>query len=329
MGRVSWARLFGADPSLDNLHRFETSWLLSPTALAGVRALTTLYIFTTIIVVWAWYGAHDHTSDIGQSFSYFTWLTYWGLGFYHLVATIHTVLYARTGRSVLLDRWPRFFRVMHIMFYATITTFPFLVTIVFWGILFKPPFYKEIFPASSYCCRYYNYDYDYDYSPFIPDREPISTQSIFFFHPLLTFLTNPHQISQHGLNSLHALVEIILPATAPHPWMAIPVLIVLLLLYVSVAYITHATEGFYTYSFLDTGVNGSKSGIVTGYCFGILAAIVIIFLVSWGLIRLRVYLTGDRIKRAARDPLRRGQHEFGHATSLRDSSIEMKQASAA
>lgn len=149
MGRVSWARLFGADPSLDNLHRFETSWLLSPTALAGVRALTTLYIFTTIIVVWAWYGAHDHTSDIGQSFSYFTWLTYWGLGFYHLVATIHTVLYARTGRSVLLDRWPRFFRVMHIMFYATITTFPFLVTIVFWGILFKPPFYKEIFPGWS------------------------------------------------------------------------------------------------------------------------------------------------------------------------------------
>ncbi|KAJ5493368.1 hypothetical protein N7539_002114 [Penicillium diatomitis] len=282
---ISWARLFGADPSLDNLHRFETSWLLSPMALAGVRALTTLYIFTTIFTIWGWYGSHDDSSAIGQSFSYFTWLTYWGLGFYHLTATIHTVLYARTGRSVLLDRWPRVFRVLHVLFYATITTFPFLVTIVFWAILFKAPFYKEIFPGWS-------------------------------------------NISQHGLNSLHALVEIILPATAPHPWMAIPVLVLLLLFYLCVAYITHATSGFYTYSFLDPGVDGHKSGLVTGYCFGILVAILILFLVSWGLIRLRVYLTGDRIKRAARDPLRHGPGDFDNATRLRDASMEMKQASA-
>lgn len=149
MRRISCATLFGADPNLDTLHRFETSWLLPPAVLAGLRGLIALYIFTTIIFIWAWYGTHDNRIAIGQSFSYFTWLTYWGLGFYHLFAAIHTACYARTGRSVLFDRWPRACRVLHGLLYATITTFPFLVTIVFWAILFKPPFYEEIFPGWS------------------------------------------------------------------------------------------------------------------------------------------------------------------------------------
>ncbi|KAJ5683520.1 hypothetical protein N7462_006685 [Penicillium macrosclerotiorum] len=257
MRRIPCATLFGADPRDDALHRFETSWLLPPAVLAGLRGLIALYIFTTIIVIWAWYGTHDDRIAIGQSFSYFTWLTYWGLGFYHLVAAIHTAYYARTGRS-LLDRWPRAFRVLHGLLYASITTFPFLVTIVFWAILFKPPFYKETFPGWS-------------------------------------------NISQHGLNSLYALLEIILPATAPHPWLAIPVLILILLLYLCVAYITFHTEHFYTYSFLNPGDHGQKSGLVAGYCFGILAAILVIFIISWALIRLRVFLTHDKIKRRARD----------------------------
>ncbi|KAJ5390828.1 uncharacterized protein N7496_001896 [Penicillium cataractarum] len=281
MRRPSCLSLFGAEPNTDALHRFETSWLLSPTILAGLRGLIALYIFTTIIVIWAWYGTHDDRIAIGQSFSYFTWLTYWGLGFYHLFAAIHTACYARTGRSVLFDRWPRACRALHGLLYATITTFPFLVTIVFWGILFKPPFYKETFPGWS-------------------------------------------NISQHGLNSLYALLEIILPTTAPHPWMAIPVLILLLAFYLCVAYITVHTEGFYTYSFLDPGSHGQKSGLVAGYCFGILAAIIIIFLISWSLIRLRVYLTAGKIKRAVRDPLRCQDGLGGVATGMRDSSMEVK-----
>lgn len=125
MRRVPCATLFGADPSLDSLHRFETSWLLPPAVLAGLRGLIALYIFTTIIVIWAWDGTHGDRVAIGQSFSYFTWLTYWGLGFYQLFAAIHTACYARTGRSVLLDRWPRAFRVLHGLLYTTITTFRF------------------------------------------------------------------------------------------------------------------------------------------------------------------------------------------------------------
>ena len=59
----------------------------------------------------------------------------------------------------------------------------------------------------------------------------------------------------------------------------------------------------------------------------LLAAIIIIFLVSWSLIRLRVFLTKGKIKRAARDPVR-GQDVQGNLTDPRDSSMEVKPVSA-
>lgn len=96
------------------------------------------------------------------------------------------------------------------------------------------------------------------------------------------------QVSQHGLNGLFALFEIIIPRTSPPPPLHLVFLIILLALYLALAYITHATEGFYPYSFLDTS---KGSGRVAGYCFGILAAICVIFGVVWGLIWLRDWAT--------------------------------------
>ncbi|OGM45662.1 hypothetical protein ABOM_005362 [Aspergillus bombycis] len=249
--------LMGADPSLDSQHCFETSWLLPPLAYAIFRGAIALYIFVTIFFIWGWNGTHGDRAAIGQSFSYFTWLTYWGLGFYHIFACIHTTLYALTGRSVLFDRWPRGLRALHSLYYTTITTFPFLVTIVFWAIL-HPSWFDVTFNAWS-------------------------------------------NLSQHGLNSLYALLEIILPATNPHPLMTFPFLVFLLLLYVSLAYLTFHTQGFYTYSFLDPGEHGEKSGKVTAYCFIILAAIVIIFGITWCVMWLRRKLTGGKVKRSKFD----------------------------
>lgn len=92
------------------------------------------------------------------------------------------------------------------------------------------------------------------------------------------------QISQHALNSLFALVEVVLPRTSPPPPLHIVFLVILLACYLALAYITHATEGFYPYSFLDPG---KGNGRVTGYCFGILIAICVIFGIVWGVIWLR------------------------------------------
>lgn len=92
------------------------------------------------------------------------------------------------------------------------------------------------------------------------------------------------QISQHALNSLFALFEILLPRTSPPPPLHIVCLVILLACYLALAYITHATEGFYPYSFLDPS---KGSGRVIGYCFGILIASCIIFGIVWGVIWLR------------------------------------------
>jgi hypothetical protein len=141
--------LFGADPGLDHLHPYETSWILPPGILGGLRAIIGIYIFVCIFLIFAWDATHDDGVAIAQSFSYFTWLNFWGMGFYFIVASIHTFVYAATGRSAIFDKLPRVFRGLHALFYTCITTFPFLVVIIFWAILYSGPWYPTWFGAWS------------------------------------------------------------------------------------------------------------------------------------------------------------------------------------
>ncbi|QKX53252.1 uncharacterized protein TRUGW13939_00328 [Talaromyces rugulosus] len=250
--------LFGADPGLDHLHPYETSWILPPYFLGGLRAIIGFYIFVCIVLIFAWDATHDASTAIARSFSYFTWLNFWGMGFYFIVASIHTFVYAATGRSAIFDRLPRVFRGLHALFYTCITTFPFLVVIIFWAILYSGPWYPTWFGAWS-------------------------------------------NISQHGIIGLYALLEIFLTTTPLHPLIHAPFLILILLLYLSLAYLTHKTQGFYSYSFLDPGPHGKNSGKVTGYCFAILAIVLVAFALTWLFIWLRRRWTGGRIKRSKRD----------------------------
>jgi hypothetical protein len=56
MRRISLTTLFNLNPPTDENHHFETSWLLPPFLLASLRALISLYIFTTIFFFWGWNG---------------------------------------------------------------------------------------------------------------------------------------------------------------------------------------------------------------------------------------------------------------------------------
>ena len=105
-------------------------------------------------------------------------------------------------------------------------------------------------------------------------------------------------ISQHGLNSFYALFEIVFPRTAPIPFFHLIPIIILLVLYLALAYVTFATEGFYVYDFLDTRTN--SSGKVAAYIFGILAASIIIFLIVRYLIMLRVWLTEKKLGKSGK-----------------------------
>lgn len=101
-------------------------------------------------------------------------------------------------------------------------------------------------------------------------------------------------VSEHALNSAFALFELVLPRTQPPPWIHLLWLIVVLLAYLALAFVTLADQGWYTYSFLDHDEVGGR-GLVAAYVFGIALAIVIIFAVVWALIRLRVWVTETKL----------------------------------
>lgn len=69
--------------------------------------------------------------------------------------------------------------------------------------------------------------------------------------------------------------------------------VILLALYLGLAYLTHATEGFYVYDFLD--LQEHSSGIVAAYIIGILVGAIIIFLIVRYLIMLRVWVTEKKL----------------------------------
>ncbi|GAB0136855.1 hypothetical protein EsDP_00005143 [Epichloe bromicola] len=216
------------DPS----HRFETSWLLPPCILFAFP----LHIHNPLLH----HRLHVRNppplggcETVRRSFSYFTVLTYWGLGFYFLVSSVHTLSYSLRGRP-LLDTFPRPLQALHSLFYTTAVTLPFLVTIVYWGLLYAT--------------------------------------------------------ALHALNSAFALFEVLLARTEPPPWLHLLWLVALLLGYLAVAYVTVATQGWYTYRFLDHDAVGGRA-YVAAYVFGIAAGVVVVFLVVSRVIRLRRWLT--------------------------------------
>ncbi|KAJ8584955.1 hypothetical protein M405DRAFT_853821 [Rhizopogon salebrosus TDB-379] len=91
-------------------------------------------------------------------------------------------------------------------------------------------------------------------------------------------------ISQHAMNSGFALFEIILTNAGPSPWSHITPGFLLLACYLGVAYITHATQGFYTYSFLDPS---RERGLLAAYIIGIAVGYCVVFTIVKGICTLR------------------------------------------
>lgn len=135
----------------DPADRYTTSWLLSPAILALLRLSLSLWAFTTIFVIFGWNDSHGDAQSSRRSFSYFTNLTFWGLAFYFLFSGLHGFSYARSGTSWLRS-WPSPIQAAHAIFYTTVVTFPFLVTVVYWGILYSGPWFPVVFQAWSNVC---------------------------------------------------------------------------------------------------------------------------------------------------------------------------------
>ncbi|KAF2128825.1 hypothetical protein P153DRAFT_341095 [Dothidotthia symphoricarpi CBS 119687] len=233
----------------DSSRSFVRSHFISPLLLAIIRAVLSIYCFTTIIIGYSWlasniatqklkdvnigsYTIHQNETSIAQTFSFFTFLTFWSLGFYFMISSIHTFMYTFRQRT-WLHSWPRVLQLLHSMFFSTMTTYPFLVTIVFWGTM------NSGWPAGR-------------------------------FEQWLN-------ISVHGLNSVFAITEIVLSATQPLPWNHLSVILLGLSAYLGLAYLTRDTQGFYVYEWMNPA-HGNVSIIlhILGYAAGVLTIFVLV-----------------------------------------------------
>lgn len=210
-----------------------------------------VYILFVQVFVLGWYcghGALGGCAAAGNTFSYFTVLTYWGMGFYFAAAAAHTFTYARAA-APLLDRFPRPLQALHATLYTTVVVYPFIVTVVYWGLLYPGAWFPLVFRAWS-------------------------------------------NVSQHAMNSAFALFEILLARTRPPPVVHLLALVVVLALYLALAYLTRATKGFYVYPFLDPS---QGAGRTAGYILGILLAVIVVFGLVYGVIALRVWITERKL----------------------------------
>lgn len=103
-------------------------------------------------------------------------------------------------------------------------------------------------------------------------------------------------------------MEMLLTNAGPAPWLHTPLVVLLIACYLGVAYITYATQGFYSpssppshlpkltlrctaYSFLDPQKQGGK---VAAYIAGIGLAAALFFAIAWGICTLRNKLMRGR-----------------------------------
>lgn len=259
--KASTYRLLGHTAPFDPTHTFVASWALHPVLHGMIRLIFSLYAFTAIIYSFTWFSDNidiyhlrdisepNYTvvigsSAIGRSFSYFTYLSYWGQAFYFFVSAVHTFTYARTGTSWLHTRFPPFLQLLHSLYYAMVTCFPILVTIAFWATMYAGGWYTVTFDMWA-------------------------------------------NLSIHAMNSFMAAFEIIFPTTEPLAWMHLPVLMVVLSLYLGLAYLSRATGGFWVYEWLDPEFGYGK---IIAHIAGYTAAIVVIFVVVRYAIWLRNWL---------------------------------------
>jgi len=249
--------LLGVPESFDPALKFVTSPIVQPLVLAAIRLTFASYTLVTLLFILIRESVVTH--DAKTFFSYFTELTYIGLCAYFWASGVQTTTFALNPRASMypLQRWPRILQFLHSLLWTTITTFPFIVTPVFWLILAKPSTLSTTFNIWE-------------------------------------------NVSIHALNSVFALFEVFLTRAGPQPWLHIPFLVLLLGGYLGVAYITHATQGFYPYSFLDPKKEGAFLAV---YIVGIPVAGAMIFsivrFICWAKERLlarQERLLGDDIE---------------------------------
>lgn len=248
----------GVDTTFDPEHKHVTSPVFSPRILAAIRLTLAVYALFTLLFTLIW--DYVRTTTGPSFFSYFTHLSYIGLCSYLFASGVQTFAFSRNLNSASpsypLQRWPRLLQFLHVLLEVTVTTFPIVVTVVYWALLASPSIFDETLSAWT-------------------------------------------NVSVHLLNVVFALFEVLLTNIPPAPWMTLPFGLVMLGGYLGVAYITHETQNFYPYSFLDPK---KEKGFLAVYIAGIAIGYCIVFLFVRYVIVARARIVALRQKSAGYAP---------------------------
>jgi len=193
-------------------------------------------------------------------------LCYWGIATYFCVAAIHTFSYALRGGTPLLNRFPRPLQALHYLFWSTIITYPFLVTIVYWAILYPGNPFTTTFGLWSNVSQH-------------------GINSAFALFELFMTRINPAPW-------IHLL------------WLLILLACYCGLAYVTYAtkhyYVYNFLNPTPRLEVNGTNVGGWGKGGVVGVVLGIAAAIVIIFCLAKGLAKARKWTTEKKMGKTGR-----------------------------
>ncbi|KAH0588309.1 hypothetical protein H2248_004170 [Termitomyces sp. 'cryptogamus'] len=120
-----------------------TSPVVSSLVLAQARLLLASYTLLTLLFTLIWSAVRDHYAN--DYFSYFTHLSYIGLCAYFFAAGVQTFAFSRSSdtASYPLQKWPRPFQFLHVLLQVTITTYPVVVTVIFWALLASPAIFEN------------------------------------------------------------------------------------------------------------------------------------------------------------------------------------------
>src|SRR5579862_2973070 len=175
---------------------------------------------------------------------------------------------------------------LHSLFYSTIITYPFIVTAVYWSLISTPPHTKA----------------------------------------LGTLMSRWSNISFHCLNAVFAFFEVVFSAVLPQTWTHSLVILLILGLYLAMAYIIRAASRFYVYEFMDTKSMGALTG---AYIAGIGAMGVIAFFVVQGAVWIKQWSCGRRVRKSKYDlprwPLEQRMSEYS-ANANANANVEKEYA---
>ncbi|KDR73316.1 hypothetical protein GALMADRAFT_72750 [Galerina marginata CBS 339.88] len=246
MARLNLYSRLGVPATFDREHKYVTSPIFrSPLTLALLRTTIALYTLVVLLVTLIWKVTKEHD---GQSyFSFFTYLTYTGLCAYYFASSTQTISYAlrwRKGGAGAGYPLQRWSKILQALHVILQST------IITFPILVTVVFWVLLADPSTFG----------------------------------TLFSSWSNISVHALNTLFALVEILLTNSPPAPWLTLIPCLLVMVGYLGVAYITHATQGIYTYSFLDPHKQGAK---LAAYIVGIAVGEIIVFSLVRGVVVLR------------------------------------------